>query len=191
MSSKRNHSSTSAQIVNRIFSGQSQIISNLNFKEIYDKLYRRVSADCSLRIYSHRPQMVKLKLIKCGATILFFNGGKIRLLGKPIFSSVSLEATRQFLAYILSLPDLKLTHTSSTCRIHIRNFIPNFALLYERLRAKQFSIMFEPEIFTAITILVWKPTVVNLFSNGKAIVLGKSAEAVLPEICDWLEKNCT
>ena len=46
--------------------------------------------------------------------------------------------------------------------------------------------MFEAELFPALSINLWKPLHVNVFANGKVVILGKDALCKMYEIENWL-----
>lgn len=48
------------------------------------------------------------------------------------------------------------------------------------------NVLFEPELFPAINLLHWKPLHVNLFANGKVIILGRNALDYVETIDDWI-----
>lgn len=47
-------------------------------------------------------------------------------------------------------------------------------------------IQFEPELFPALCLQLWKPLHVNVFTSGKVIILGKNASDSFCKIRDWL-----
>lgn len=49
---------------------------------------------------------------------------------------------------------------------------------------------FEAELFPALSITLWKPLHVNVFSNGKVVILGKDALKSKNVIEEWLTINC-
>lgn len=61
--------------------------------------------------------------------------------------------------------------------INLYNFVNNI---------NNINVIFNPEIFPAVSIHYWKPTHVNLFTSGKVVVLGKDSVKLSYDIYEWL-----
>ena len=134
---------------------------------------------CNISYSDYRPHQIVIKLGFC--SVLIFNTSKIRFMGKATFESV--QSTLDFITSILDshvvVPLCKVTETV-VFKLNKSNIN-----LYKLVFNAQPCVL-ELELFPALSLNLWKPLHVNVFSTGKVVLLGKNALDKKDEIEKWL-----
>jgi TATA-box binding protein (TBP) (component of TFIID and TFIIIB) len=142
------------------------------------KTYRK-STIISTKLYFPSPKMIRLRVESF--TILIFNNGKIRVMGNV--GAHTIDSLNALCAYILERK-VNLNHISDTIIISLDRPINCYSF------AQQYSsytkILYETELFPALSILEFAPTHVNVFHTGKIVILGKEAQNQSLTIKNWL-----
>jgi len=123
-------------------------------------------------------------------TILIFNSGQCRLMGR-----ISLEPAQlviQSLSFIYTRIIQPLIQVSQTivCTVdslHVPINLYKFAHTYSP--TNNGLVQFEAELFPALSLHMWPPLHVNVFSTGKVIILGCNACTYASTIMNWLNVN--
>lgn len=123
-----------------------------------------------------------------GFTLLLFNSGQLRIMGK-----LTLNHAQEFLNSIHNIYtciETPLNCTTQTFVFQIdKTLVPiNLHNLSNRF-GENCNFSFLPELFPAFSIKLWKPVHVNLFSTGKVVVLGKQSCTLLSSIQEWVYFN--
>lgn len=106
-------------------------------------------------------------------------------MGKVTYSYACtlLDHITSILNSIIVVPLILITETIV---FNLRMHTPlNLHLLVRKIKHSTF----ETELFPALSIDLWKPIHVNVFSTGKVIVLGKDSSTMKVEIENWLLDN--
>lgn len=165
-------------MVNNIFRGQ--------IKLQYD-LYNCSFFVCpfvdSIKLFEYKPKQLVIRT-KNKFTCIIFSSGSIRFMG-----NCNLDSCNEFLKFIdflytdIITPIFKVSET-----IYINTYKHINLHIFAKNHCSKL-ITFEPELFSAISIHKWNPIHVNIFHNGKIIVLGKNASLFVSEIVDYVNKR--
>jgi len=120
-----------------------------------------------------------------GCTLLLFNSGQFRIMGKVSIESAFIHLESIHYIYsdiIIPLHLVSQTVVSqfdiSLCPINLHHI----SQIYKHDK----NVRFECELFPALSLHFWSPIHVNVFSNGKVIILGKDSLKFSSNIIDWL-----
>lgn len=130
--------------------------------------------------------MLKIRTDK--TTLLIFPSYKFRLMGS------SEQCEDDFYKIVFHLQDHIETNCEYNFILQTKTFVFNLnrkincALVREFFQADRF-VRYEPEIFSALELLHWAPTHVNIFHTGKVTILGKNSQHQKDEIINWISSN--
>ncbi len=158
---------TDEQVVNQVHVAKTTPINLINF-------YKTLK--CDKKIYLHRPRMIRIRINNL--TIIMFANGKVRFMGKP-------KEEFELELIFTSVTNLIATHIrliTETVSMNIGKKINVFTI------AQQYPTLcsLESELFPALHIIHFKTVHVNVFAQGKVIILGKQAQSMLPSIKDFI-----
>lgn len=159
------------EICNSIFKDNT-ILTNFNLTDEYNNLCNRLiyEKDIQINHYSSRPFQIRIR-IKDQFTILIFNNGKIRLMGKHINKNKAEDILNR---------SLNLVHVSDTIKFKLTDHIN----IYNHIN--KVGIIYEPEIFPSCNINLWPNIHVNVFHTGYVTILGKNSIKLVSIIFDKL-----
>ena len=141
----------------------------------------------NVKYYVTTPNQIIVRFDCC--TFLLFNSGQSRFMGKA-----ELEKAQHYLNVIIKcihshiINPLVLVSQTIIFQLQPSLCPVNLLLLCNHINQHS-KVNFECEIFPALVLHFWKPIHVNVFANGKVIVLGKDSLKVVKEISDWLFFN--
>jgi len=94
---------------------------------------------------------------------------------------------------------IKIIYSSITTSLHLvsqtyvfkldANVCPVNLHHIAKLYKNDVNVRFECELFPALSLHYWRPVHVNVFSNGKVVVLGNNSRDLLSSIYNWLFMN--
>lgn len=156
-------------------------VANFNLTNYYHQLTKlhQDKNSIALKHYETLPRMVRLRY-KNEFTILIFNNRKIRVMGN--INSRTHDELHEIVNSLL-LHTVYLKHISDTVVFQLPYQISCYFFAKKYYKD---NIIYESELFPAISIHEWAPTHVNLFHTGKVTVLGKNSIALVPTIYKWL-----
>lgn len=129
------------------------------------------------------PMQIILKFPTC--TMLLFNSGNLRIMGKASYANASFILS--CISFIYSDITTSLSCVSQTVVFQVPTLLCPIPLYtFKNAFPNELAVQYEPELFTALSIKYWKPIHVNLFSTGKVVVLGKDALKYKSDIDEWL-----
>lgn len=166
------------EIVNQVYRGQIKL--SFNLFDCYCLL--QVFFD-SLKFCNHRPKQIVIR-IKKNFTCLIFTSGQVRFMGNC--DLVSCNEIINFIDFIYSDVLTPLHKVSETVLVNLNTSI-NLHEFVGKFYCNNY-IKFEPEIFPAVSLYFWSPIHVNLFYNGKIIILGNNASTFVSEIINFINK---
>lgn len=140
--------------------------------------------DFNCRLYSKKPYQLTIALNKC--TCIIFRSGQGRIMGKSCYvnAMTQLQTLLDVLQFTFIQSPLLVTQTI-VFQLDIQYTPVNLLFISTKVN-DIVNVKFEYEIFPALSLHYWKPLHVNVFANGKVVVLGKNSSAALENIRDWL-----
>ena len=156
--------------MNRIYRGQIELRGEFN--HILEGVKH---GELRVHYHSRRPHMYTIRLVDCW-TLLLFPSGRFRIMGKANFDPVNI------VVYLTKC----IPHSKVICEPQLQSdtFILTFRKqinLYYYSQHSQYT-EYEPEIFPSLRLNLWRPIMVNIFSSGKAVVMGREARQFLDQI---------
>jgi len=167
--------------VNSIYRGKLNLLFDLS--KCY---YTLQSIFSNIKLSSKLPQQLILRFGDC--TLLLFNSGQFRIMGRAALDKalVHLESIHSIYSDIITA--LHLVSQTFVFQIDIAMCPINLHYI-AKYYTHDINVRFECELFPALTLHYWRPVHINVFSNGKVVVLGKDSEKYLTEIEDWINNT--
>jgi len=136
----------------------------------------------SIKLTTTLPYQLIIRLVSC--TFILFSSGQFRIMGCCTNPDSILPMIELIYLDVHTNPHL-VTQTLSfnICSTPINLY--NMKQIYK----DDCNVVFEPEIFCALSLLYWKPIHVNVFSTGKVVILGKDSMLYACTITKWIHAN--
>ncbi len=154
-------------VVNQIYTGA--IDGRIDLEKL-----KKQSGDIA-KLYPCRPRMLRYR--QENITILIFNTGKVRFMGRPC-EEYELELLFNDLTGLVVKNIKKVSETIVLQLDNISTPINLHAIAVKH--PDKFT--FEPEIFIGLHLTCIKDVHVNIFSSGKVVLLGKQAIESISEV---------
>ena len=165
--------------VNQIYRGQFNCsFSRLEFVNLC--LSETMPAYIHVKFYSRNPCMWKLA-VPLKWTLLLFNSGKFRVMGKDF----ELDKILPLMKFILKCRIQDFPILQSETFVFVLSVPVDLHLAYQKLENRTLFV-YEPELFPSLQILKWRPICVNVFHTGRCVILGRNARASLFDIINFL-----
>jgi len=171
------------RVVNSVFHGS--LLETINLNNIYESLCEKDSTSDCIKLYTNRPQMLRIRHHKKGACLLLFKSGCFRIMGNRWSTpGKSLSWLRKFI--YSKKPDSMLMPKLQTQTV---TFQVNRECVNSVFHKYSKVIFYEPEIFpSAMKLIRWGDVHVNLFFTGKVTVLGNRAVTRALDVQQWLQQ---